>query len=141
MIANLTIILIFQLIGEGVARVTGAPAPGPIIGMVLLFLVLLATPSLAERLRPTANGLLSHLALLFVPAGVGVIGHLGIALSFGLVVATIIYTYGDISGAHVNPAVTIAFAIGKRFAKKAGFTILDEQTVIDLYGTPTLLLR
>ena len=76
MIANLTIILIFQLIGEGVARVTGAPAPGPIIGMVLLFLVLLAAPSLAERLRPTANGLLSHLALLFVPAGVGVIGRL-----------------------------------------------------------------
>ena len=46
----------------------------------------------------------------------GVIGHLGIALSFGLVVATIIYTYGDVSGAHVNPAVTIAFAISKRFS-------------------------
>lgn len=48
----------------------------------------------------------------------GVIGHLGIALSFGLVVATIIYTYGDVSGAHVNPAVTIAFALSKRFPKK-----------------------
>ncbi len=45
----------------------------------------------------------------------GVITHMGIALAFGLVVATIIYTYGDISGAHVNPAVTIAFAIAKRF--------------------------
>jgi UDP-2,3-diacylglucosamine hydrolase len=33
------------------------------------------------------------------------------------------------------------FAIGKAFANKAGFTILDEQTVIDLYGTPTLLLH
>lgn len=33
------------------------------------------------------------------------------------------------------------FAIGKAFAEKAGFTILDEQTVIDLYGTPTLLLH
>lgn len=44
----------------------------------------------------------------------GVITHLGIALSFGLVVATVIYTYGDVSGAHVNPAVTIAFALAKR---------------------------
>jgi len=48
----------------------------------------------------------------------GAIGHLGIALSFGLVVATIIYTYGDVSGAHVNPAVTIAFALSKRFPSK-----------------------
>lgn len=33
------------------------------------------------------------------------------------------------------------FAIGKKFASKAGFSILEEQTVIDLYGTPTLLLH
>jgi hypothetical protein len=40
----------------------------------------------------------------------GVIGHAGIALTFGLVVMAMIYTYGDVSGAHLNPAVTIAFA-------------------------------
>jgi aquaporin Z len=45
----------------------------------------------------------------------GVITHIGIAAVFGLVVLTIIYTYGDISGAHVNPAVTIAFWLAKRF--------------------------
>lgn len=45
----------------------------------------------------------------------GVIGHAGIALTFGLVVLAMIYTFGDISGAHLNPAVTIAFAAARRF--------------------------
>lgn len=45
----------------------------------------------------------------------GVIGHAGIALTFGLIVLAMIYTFGDICGAHFNPAVTIAFAAGKRF--------------------------
>ena len=47
----------------------------------------------------------------------GEISHLGIGLSFGLVVMAMIYAIGDISGAHINPAVTIAFAIAKRFPK------------------------
>lgn len=48
----------------------------------------------------------------------GVIGHPGIALTFGLVVLAMIYTFGDISGAHLNPAVTVAFAAAKRFPWK-----------------------
>lgn len=48
----------------------------------------------------------------------GVIGHPGIALTFGLVVLAMIYTFGDISGAHLNPAVTIAFAAARRFPWK-----------------------
>ncbi len=48
----------------------------------------------------------------------GVIGHAGIALTFGLVVLAMIYTFGDISGAHLNPAVTIAFAAAGRFPWK-----------------------
>ena len=46
----------------------------------------------------------------------GVIGHAGIALTFGLVVLAMIYTFGDVSGAHFNPAVTIAFAASGRFS-------------------------
>lgn len=44
----------------------------------------------------------------------GVIGHLGIAIAFGAVVMVMIYAIGDISGAHMNPAVTVAFWVSRR---------------------------
>ncbi len=44
----------------------------------------------------------------------GVIGHAGIAFTFGLVVLAMIHTFGDVSGAHLNPAVTTAFAAAGR---------------------------
>lgn len=48
----------------------------------------------------------------------GGISHAGIAITFGLIVMVMIYTFGDISGAHFNPAVTIAFSIAKKFEVK-----------------------
>lgn len=45
----------------------------------------------------------------------GAITHAGIALTFGLIVLVMIYTFGDVSGAHLNPAVTTAFAAARRF--------------------------
>jgi aquaporin NIP len=47
-------------------------------------------------------------------ASQGTITHAGIALTFGLVVLAMIYTFGDVSGAHLNPAVTTAFAVSRR---------------------------
>jgi aquaporin Z len=45
----------------------------------------------------------------------GAITHLGVALTFGLIVLAMIYTLGDVSGAHMNPAVTLAFAAAGLF--------------------------
>jgi aquaporin NIP len=55
-------------------------------------------------------------AIVINGASNGVIGHAGIALTFGLIVVAMIYALGDVSGAHLNPAVTIAFAASRRFS-------------------------
>src|ERR1700712_4245584 len=67
--------------------------------------------------------LLGTYALVFAGTGAividqqthGSITHMGIAITFGLVVMSMIYTFGDISGAHLNPAVSIAFTIARKF--------------------------
>ena len=48
----------------------------------------------------------------------GAVTHVGIAATFGLIVLAMIYTFGEISGAHFNPAVTIGFAVAKRIDVK-----------------------
>lgn len=48
----------------------------------------------------------------------GTIGHAGIAATFGLIVTAMIYTFGNVSGAHFNPAVTIAFSLAGLFKWK-----------------------
>lgn len=58
-------------------------------------------------------------AIVINAASQGAISHAGIALTFGLVVLAMIHTFGDVSGAHLNPAVTLAFAAARRFSWQA----------------------
>lgn len=48
----------------------------------------------------------------------GAVTHVGIAITFGLIVMSMIYAFGNISGAHLNPAVSIAFTLSGRFSVK-----------------------
>ncbi|TCZ72796.1 aquaporin [Flaviaesturariibacter aridisoli] len=45
----------------------------------------------------------------------GAVTHVGVAMTFGLIVLAMIYTLGDVSGAHLNPPVTVAFTVARRF--------------------------
>ena len=59
----------------------------------------------------------------------GAISHVGVAMSWGLIVMVIIYTIGDISGAHLNPAVTLGFWIAKRFKGKEVLPYIVAQSI------------
>ena len=76
MIESLAVILLLQLLGEMVVQCSSAPIPGPVLGMLFLALMLCLRGGVPECLRQTCQNLLAHLALLFVPAGVGVMLHL-----------------------------------------------------------------
>ena len=74
-LTGITILVLYQLIGEAIALVLQLPIPGPVIGMALLFLTLVIRGSAPAPLEGAAGSLLGHLSLLFVPAGVGVLVH------------------------------------------------------------------
>lgn len=90
MIQAIAIILSCQLAGEASARALALPVPGPVIGFVLLFLLIWLRPALAETVGPTARGILAHLSLLFVPAGVGVVGNLDLLSRNWLPIAAVL---------------------------------------------------
>ncbi|WP_431023304.1 CidA/LrgA family protein [Halomonas sp. H5] len=74
-VVGMSVLLGCQLAGELLARGLALPIPGPVIGMALLLLGLLVLGRVPEGLRRTGEGLLRHLTLLFVPAGVGMMVH------------------------------------------------------------------
>lgn len=75
-------LLIFQSIGELLARGLNLPFPGPVVGMLLLLLAL-RWQVVREPVGLCAEFLLAHLSLLFVPVGVGVMTHLSLVNQYG----------------------------------------------------------
>ena len=71
----ISLLFAYQLVGEAAVRLTDAPIPGPVAGMGLLFLTLMARGGAPPDLQQTAQGLLRILPVLFVPLGVGVMAH------------------------------------------------------------------
>lgn len=76
MIGALALLLLFQMMGEILVRVLNLPFPGPVAGMLLLFCMLLLRGSISPAIKETAQSILRNLALLFVPAGVGIIVYI-----------------------------------------------------------------
>lgn len=76
MLLYITLLLACQLAGETVARLTGLPIPGPVIGMVILFVGLVVKGGIPDGLDKVGGTLLAVLGMLFVPAGSGIVAYL-----------------------------------------------------------------
>jgi putative effector of murein hydrolase LrgA (UPF0299 family) len=99
MLASLGLILLCQLIGEAFVRGLGLPLPGPVLGLLLLLMLLLARDRFAwlsfgplcnAGVETASKGLLAHLSLLFVPAGVGVVQKLDLLASHGVAIVLVL---------------------------------------------------
>lgn len=84
----------------------------------LLFIILITT----RMIKKAVAEIIGTFALVFCGTGAmvidkqtgGAVSHIGVAVTFGLIVMSMIYALGDISGAHLNPAVSIAFVLAGR---------------------------
>lgn len=96
MIQALTLILLCQLAGETAARALSLPVPGPVAGLGLMLGLLALSVRVRDTVVPVAEGMLRHLSLFFVPAGVGVVAHLdrlgtqALALGLAILASTVL---------------------------------------------------
>jgi aquaporin Z len=68
----------------------------------------------------------------------GAVTHVGVALTFGLVVLAMIFAVGDVSGAHINPAVTLGFVAARRFPLRDALAYIPSQLVGGLLASALL---
>lgn len=96
MIEGLVLLLVFQLLGNVAEMYFHLPVPGSVLGMFLLLVALIANDRLASWVRPISLVLISYLAVLFVPAGVGIMLHIdrlkneALPIGVSLIVSTIL---------------------------------------------------
>lgn len=82
MLQGFLILIGCQLAGEIIVGVTGLPIPGPVLGMLLLFLLLIIKRGVPDGLGEAGNNLLKYIGLLFVPAGAGISVYLGLIAEY-----------------------------------------------------------
>lgn len=75
MVLTIALLLIFQIAGTVFVTLTGLPVPGTVFGLLFFLFALMTVRGLLEKTLPVVNVLLAHFALLFLPAGVGIIDH------------------------------------------------------------------
>lgn len=99
-------------------------------------------------MRNYVSELIGTFALVFCGTGAivinqqsgGAITHVGVAITFGLIVMSMIYALGSVSGAHMNPAVSVAFVVAKRFPLKELLPYIVSQVAGALLASGTLKL-
>ncbi|MFT4158521.1 MULTISPECIES: CidA/LrgA family protein [Shinella] len=118
MLVGITILLVFQLIGEISAYFLGGFVPGPVIGMAMVAVVLTLTGGMTflepahRQTVDTSRAILANLGILFVPAGVGIIQHLDLIRDRGFALLAIV-----LLSTVITLAVTVwVFILVKRLA-------------------------
>src|SRR3954467_5037976 len=97
-------------------------------------------------MRKLAAEALGTFALVFAGTGAivindvsgGTVSHVGIALTFGLVVLAMVYAVGDVSGCHLNPAVTLGFLAARRFEPRRVVPYIASQCAGAILASLTL---
>jgi holin-like protein len=96
MLYTLAILMIFQFLGEAAVFLLRWNIPGAVMGMLLLFFALLASPRLMKKIEESSHHVLKHMSLFFIPAGVGImvsasgIAQHWLALLLAIVVSTLL---------------------------------------------------
>jgi holin-like protein len=125
MIASLSLILLCQLVGEVIVRGFALPVPGPVVGLMLLLLLLLARDRFATLARgplqgggveTASRGLPANLSLLFIPAGVGVVQKLDLLAEHGIAITAVL----AISVAVTLLATVTTFLFARRLMTRGG---------------------
>ena len=127
MIASFSLILLCQLAGEAFVRGLGLPMPGPVIGLMILLVLLLARdrfnllargPLQGDGVESASRGLLANLSLLFVPAGVGVVQKIDLIVDHGIAFLGVL-----VVSVLITLLVTVAtFLVASRLLTRGGDT-------------------
>ena len=104
------------------------------------------TDRTSEALKKYLGEFIGTFALVFAGTGAiiinetsgGAVTHVGVAMTFGLIVLAMIYTVGDISGAHLNPAVSLGFYAAGRFPARELFPYIASQCIAALVASGVL---